>query len=122
MLVQGDHQLDTQQVAVNPLSVVAVIVQFQGVTQVTNHVLLTVAIDVLLDVHDTVLVESAGVNVAVICDVCHTLLSFIELLSNDIAVAGILGRTSCVHTSMRLILYQLVIKYIFNVKIILFLQ
>jgi hypothetical protein len=54
----------TSQLAVNQLSVSAVIVHSHGVTQVTNHVLSTVAIDVSSLLHVTELVLSAGVNVA----------------------------------------------------------
>lgn len=53
--------------------VVTVIVQLPTDTHVTNPVLSTVAILVLLEDHVTVLsTASAGVTVAVNCSVCHT--------------------------------------------------
>ena len=111
VLAHGAHHQATLQVAVNPLLVVAVIVQLHGVTQVTNQLLLTVAILVLLELHDTVLVLHDGVSVAVSCDVCPTVVRLILLLFRVIAVAGTDGRTCCVPTKMRLILYHIVLVY-----------
>ena len=61
-------------------------VQLQGVTQVTNQVLSTVAILVsLLDQFKlTVSTGFAGIIVAVSCSVCHTVVKDISLLSRDI--------------------------------------
>jgi hypothetical protein len=69
------------------LLVVAVIVQVQGDTQVTNQVVLTVAIVVSLELQLIGLPASLGVNIAVSCSVCQTVVRLIELLFNSIAVA-----------------------------------
>jgi hypothetical protein len=55
VLTHGCHPSEyvTPQVAVNPFTVLAVIVAFQGVTQVTNQLLLTVAIVVSLLLQST---------------------------------------------------------------------
>lgn len=58
-------------------------VQFHGVTHVTNHVLLTVAIDVSLELHvtDGSSIAHSGDTVAVNCSVCHAEDNIIECLS-----------------------------------------
>jgi hypothetical protein len=82
----GNHHCHTAQVAVSPLTVVAVIVQSHGVTQVTNQFVSTVAIVVssLLQVID--LSHMLGSIVAISCSVCHTVVRVIEFLSKTILV------------------------------------
>jgi hypothetical protein len=82
----GNHHCHTAQVAVSPLTVVAVIVQSHGVTQVTNQVVLTVAIVVssLFQVID--LSHMLGSIVAVSCSVSHIVVRVIEFLSKTILV------------------------------------
>ncbi len=55
-----------------------------GVTQVTNPVVLTVAIVVSSELHVTDLSHIVGSIVAVSCSVCHTVVRLIELLSKVI--------------------------------------
>lgn len=85
VLAQGCHQLwsVTQQVAVYPQSWVGtVIVASQGLTQVTNQVVLTVA-TVVSELLQVTAMSSAldGDIVAVSCSVSHTVVRVIELLS-----------------------------------------
>ena len=67
----------TLQVAVNPFTVVAVIVHSHGVTQVTNQLVLTVAIVVSSELHVTDWSHIVGVRVAVSCSVCPTVVRLI---------------------------------------------
>ena len=80
----GNLHAITPQVAVNPLLVVAVIVHSHGVTQVTNHDVLTVAIVVSSELHVTDWSHGVGVRVAVSCSVCPMVVRVIEFLSNVI--------------------------------------
>ena len=70
----------TLQVAVNPFTVVAVIVAVHGVTQVTNQLVLTVATAVSSLLQVIVLSETVGSIVAVSCSVCQTVVRLIEFL------------------------------------------
>jgi hypothetical protein len=88
VLAVGCHHWlsSTLQLAVSPFTVVAVIVQVHGVTQVTNPVVLTVATVESLVVHVIVLSEIVGSIVAVSCSVCQIVVRLIELLSKTILV------------------------------------
>ena len=72
----------TLQLAVSPFTVVAVIVHSHGVTQVTNPVVLTVAIVVSSELHVIDWSHGVGVRVAVSCSVCPTVVRLIEFLSS----------------------------------------
>jgi hypothetical protein len=85
-LAHGVHHSNTPQLAVSPLLVVAVIVAVHGVTQVTNPVVLTVAIVESDEVQliTSFLGASSGSTVAVNCTVCQIVVRLIELLSSSI--------------------------------------
>ena len=82
----GNLHSATPQLAVSPFTVVAVIVQSHGVTQVTNQLVSTVAIVVssLLQVIEWS--DIVGSIVAVSCSVCQIVVRLIEFLFKTILV------------------------------------